>query len=79
MFSAVVFGVGVGFKDGVGKASEFFAGYVGTPILLVLCKFFAWAVISSIFVTLFLFGVLSSGLRLCSKDGLPDMILAEGI
>ncbi|XP_057779023.1 thylakoid membrane protein TERC, chloroplastic [Salvia miltiorrhiza] len=28
VFSAVVFGVGVGFKDGVGKASEFFAGYL---------------------------------------------------
>lgn len=27
---AVIFGVGVGFKDGVGKASEFFAGYEGT-------------------------------------------------
>ncbi|XP_034692605.1 thylakoid membrane protein TERC, chloroplastic isoform X3 [Vitis riparia] len=25
---AVIFGVGVGFKDGVGKASEFFAGYL---------------------------------------------------
>ncbi|KMS95764.1 hypothetical protein BVRB_005320 [Beta vulgaris subsp. vulgaris] len=28
VFSAVVFGVGLGFKDGVGKASEFFAGYL---------------------------------------------------
>ncbi|XP_047963731.1 thylakoid membrane protein TERC, chloroplastic-like [Salvia hispanica] len=28
VFSAVVFGVGVGLKDGVGKASEFFAGYL---------------------------------------------------
>ncbi|GAV84199.1 TerC domain-containing protein [Cephalotus follicularis] len=26
--TAVAFGVGVGFKDGVGKASEFFAGYI---------------------------------------------------
>ncbi|GAB4833713.1 hypothetical protein Ancab_031960 [Ancistrocladus abbreviatus] len=26
--SAVVFGIGLGFKDGVGKASEFFAGYL---------------------------------------------------
>lgn len=45
MFSAVVFGVGVGLKDGVGKASEFFAGYdyrpsSSTPVLLVVCKFF---------------------------------------
>ncbi|PIN14998.1 hypothetical protein CDL12_12359 [Handroanthus impetiginosus] len=28
VFSAVAFGVGLGFKDGVGKASEFFAGYL---------------------------------------------------
>ncbi|XP_011094763.1 thylakoid membrane protein TERC, chloroplastic isoform X3 [Sesamum indicum] len=28
LFSAVAFGVGLGFKDGVGKASEFFAGYL---------------------------------------------------
>ncbi|KAL1545886.1 thylakoid membrane protein TERC, chloroplastic-like [Salvia divinorum] len=28
VFSAVVFGVGLGLKDGVGKASEFFAGYL---------------------------------------------------
>ncbi|KAL8140726.1 hypothetical protein V2J09_006747 [Rumex salicifolius] len=28
VFTAVVFGVGVGFKEGVGKASEFFAGYL---------------------------------------------------
>lgn len=27
MLSAVAFGVGLGFKDGIGKASEFFAGY----------------------------------------------------
>lgn len=26
--SAVTFGVGLGFKDGIGKASEFFAGYI---------------------------------------------------
>lgn len=49
MFSAVVFGVGVGFKDGVGKASEFFAGYdyqsstssVTCCVVLVLWKFFS--------------------------------------
>ncbi|CAI9098108.1 OLC1v1034691C1 [Oldenlandia corymbosa var. corymbosa] len=28
VLSAVAFGVGLGFKDGVGKASEFFAGYL---------------------------------------------------
>ncbi|KAK6140329.1 hypothetical protein DH2020_025924 [Rehmannia glutinosa] len=28
VFSAVAFGVGLGFKDGIGKASEFFAGYL---------------------------------------------------
>nr|GMD67614.1 thylakoid membrane protein TERC, chloroplastic [Ipomoea batatas] len=28
VLSAVVFGVGLGFKDGIGKASEFFAGYI---------------------------------------------------
>ncbi|KAL4560560.1 hypothetical protein LXL04_032713 [Taraxacum kok-saghyz] len=28
VFSAVTFGVGLGLKDGVGKASEFFAGYL---------------------------------------------------
>ncbi|XP_074312103.1 thylakoid membrane protein TERC, chloroplastic isoform X1 [Silene latifolia] len=28
VFAAVAFGVGLGFKDGVGKASEFFAGYL---------------------------------------------------
>ncbi|KAL3531879.1 hypothetical protein ACH5RR_005400 [Cinchona calisaya] len=28
VFSAVAFGVGLGFKDGVGRASEFFAGYL---------------------------------------------------
>ncbi|CAI9760716.1 unnamed protein product [Fraxinus pennsylvanica] len=28
VFSAVAFGVGLGFKDGVGKASEFFTGYL---------------------------------------------------
>ncbi|KAL7617435.1 hypothetical protein Lser_V15G02118 [Lactuca serriola] len=28
VFSAVAFGVGLGLKDGVGKASEFFAGYL---------------------------------------------------
>ncbi|EPS67231.1 hypothetical protein M569_07543, partial [Genlisea aurea] len=28
VFSAVLFGVGVGIKDGVGKSSEFFAGYL---------------------------------------------------
>ena len=27
MCTAVAFGVGLGFKDGVAKASEFFAGY----------------------------------------------------
>lgn len=27
MCAAVAFGVGLGFKDGVGKATEFFAGY----------------------------------------------------
>ncbi|XP_057461606.1 thylakoid membrane protein TERC, chloroplastic-like [Actinidia eriantha] len=28
VFTAVAFGLGLGFKDGVGKASEFFAGYL---------------------------------------------------
>nr|GMD62704.1 thylakoid membrane protein TERC, chloroplastic isoform X1 [Ipomoea batatas] len=28
VLSAVTFGVGLGFKDGIGKASEFFAGYI---------------------------------------------------
>ncbi|CAA0830482.1 integral membrane TerC family protein [Striga hermonthica] len=28
VFSAVAFGVGLGLKDGIGKASEFFAGYL---------------------------------------------------
>lgn len=28
VFSAVAFGVGLGFKDGIDKASEFFAGYI---------------------------------------------------
>lgn len=34
--TAIVFGVGLGFKEGAGKASEFFAGYVYD---LDLCKY----------------------------------------
>ena len=38
MCTAVIFGVGLGFKDGVGKASEFFAGYEAACFMWHDCK-----------------------------------------
>lgn len=44
----MAFGIGVGLKDGVGKASEFFAGYVAYDISTkhtissVVCRFFSF-------------------------------------